>query len=341
MTDKNNHISEPSFTSFFKRPEKPSKIKSGQLWTVFANDKSVFSENSEDAGTVVFIHEVGEDSAFVVPVHPFKYRRPKTDIVLKKDIHFNGLSSNELVASIHLALSISTKAFDCGIYLGEFMEQGIIETKAALKNFENILFHLAMAQKKDSRDELMTDEESRNTVLAGIYDLIPVDGNLDDLIEFNNQIKDILEPWHILAMAEMFAEEEEKVAAIAESKPIYNFFQKVASKIKITINDVIQPDFFPAAAGEAEKADCTIPFEIVSDDGKHAVDIVFEWNNSEKVTEISLEGEYAEKLYKNNAELSIVFENGDQVSHRFDFEENFLFRLPLKNIPICGITISL
>ncbi|HPM47215.1 MAG TPA: hypothetical protein PL056_09105, partial [bacterium] len=176
MTEKNNYTSEPSFKKFFKRPEKPSTIKSGQIWTVFPDNKSIFSDNPENTGTVVLIYEASDESAFIVPIHPYKYLRPKTDIIIKKDVHFSGLSSNELVASIHLALSISITAFEYGVYLGEFTKKGMIETKDALKNFENILFHLALAQRKDSRNEMMTDEESRNTVLAGIYDLVPVDG---------------------------------------------------------------------------------------------------------------------------------------------------------------------
>jgi len=341
MTEKNNYTSEPSFKKFFKRPEKPSTIKSGQIWTVFPNNKSIFSDNPENTGTVVLIYEASDESAFIVPIHPYKYLRPKTDIIIKKDVHFSGLSSNELVASIHLALSISITAFEYGVYLGEFTKKGMIETKDALKNFENILFHLALAQRKDSRNELMTDEESRNTVLAGIYDLVPVDGNLDDLIAFNNQIKDILQPWHVLAMAEMFAEEEEKTV------PENSFFQKVAAKIVVFVlylkGDIVkekQPEYFPAAAGEASKADHKIPVKINVDGHEEEIDIILQWDDRNDVTKIKLEGDCVSRLCHEKIEIEVHFENKDVLKHQFNNEENFIFRMPLIQSTIVKIILK-
>ncbi|HQI04139.1 MAG TPA: hypothetical protein PL195_02635 [bacterium] len=343
MTEKNNYTSEPSFKKFFKRPEKPSTIKSGQIWTVFPDNKSIFSDNPENTGTVVLIYEASDESAFIVPIHPYKYLRPKTDIIIKKDVHFSGLSSNELVASIHLALSISTIAFDYGVYLGEFTKKGMIETKDALKNFENILFHLALAQRKDSRNELMTDEESRNTVLAGIYDLVPVDGNLDDLIEFDNQIKDILQPWHVLAMAEMFAEEEVKqVSEVAEPEPIYNFSQKVASIIELIFNGSALGEISPMAAGEAEKADHTIPFK------KEYMGMKLEFliiirpdKNDKKFTTISIDGKASSFVRDRNAKITLMFSDGSKESLVFDNENNKLLRIKNRDTEIISINIEL
>jgi len=345
MTEKNNYISEPSFKKFFKRPEKPSTIKSGQIWTVFPDNKSIFSDNPENTGTVVLIYEASDESAFIVPIHPYKYLRPKTDIIIKKDVHFSGLSSNELVASIHLALSISTIAFDYGVYLGEFTKKGMIETKDALKNFENILFHLALAQRKDSRNELMTDEESRNTVLAGIYDLVPVDGNLDDLIAFNNQIKDILQPWHVLAMAEMFAEEEEEeidAAAIAEPEPGYGLFQKTASIIERLFNGLALPDYPLTAAGEAEKAEHTIPFKKDYMGMKLEFQIIIRPDkNDKKFTAISIDGKASSFVRDRNAKITLMFSDGSKESLVFDNENNKLLRIKNRDTEIISINIEL
>jgi len=344
MTEKNNYTSEPSFKKFFKRPEKPSTIKSGQIWTVFPDNKSIFSDNPENTGTVVLIYEASDESAFIVPIHPYKYLRPKTDIIIKKDVHFSGLSSNELVASIHLALSISITAFEYGVYLGEFTKKGMIETKDALKNFENILFHLALAQRKDSRNELMTDEESRNTVLAGIYDLVPVDGNLDDLIAFNNQIKDILQPWHVLAMAEMFAEaeEEEKVPVVAEPQPAYGLYQKVASIIKIDFNDLALPDFLPAAAGEAEKAEHTIPFKKEYMGRKLEFQIIIKPDKKDKrFTAISIDGKASSFVRDRNAKITLMFADGSKEIFVFDNENNKLMKIKNKDTKIISINIEL
>ncbi len=343
MTEKNNYTSEPSFKKFFKRPEKPSTIKSGQIWTVFPDNKSIFSDNPENTGTVVLIYEASDESAFIVPIHPYKYLRPKTDIIIKKDVHFSGLSSNELVASIHLALSISTIAFDYGVYLGEFTKKGMIETKDALKNFENILFHLALAQRKDSRNEMMTDEESRNTVLAGIYDLVPVDGDLDTLIEFDNKIKDILQPWHVLAMAEMFAEEEVKqVSEVAEPEPIYNFSQKVASIIELIFNGSALGEISPMAAGEAEKADHTIPFK------KEYMGMKLEFliiirpdKNDKKFTTISIDGKASSFVRDRNAKITLMFSDGSKESLVFDNENNKLLRIKNRDTEIISINIEL
>ncbi|MGI6393658.1 MAG: hypothetical protein ACOX2F_02830 [bacterium] len=137
---------------------------------------------------------------------------------------------------------------------------------------------------------------------------------------------------------------------------MYPFFQSISSKVLKKVHYLPVPKTpeervaepaqgypleFIAAAGEASKADCSIPVEIVLDGEKREINVVFEWNNSEKVTEVSLEGGIVSKLYKDNVKLNVIFENGDEISHRFDFEKNSVLKIPLKNIPISGIELYL
>jgi len=331
MNSNNNNIpKEPDFSFLFEdiSNEKP-EVVAGQFWTIFRPEIETEEIDETEKGQIVLVLEVNENNIFIVPVHATESTRTILDPLISEEYH--NLHPCPVVAVVTMAQNIGKEPFETARHLGEMTKEGLDLVKENYNKYLNAIEELAMVQYKDAHGIELTDEEEAAATKAGVYKLCPVNGDIDSLIEFNNEISEILEPWHILAIAEMFAEEEEKVAAIAESKPIYNFFQKVASKIKITINDVIQPDFFPAAAaGEASKADHEIPVKINVAGKEEDVNIILEWDDRKEVTKIWLEGDCVSKLCHENIEIEVHFENGEIVKHQFDNDDNFEFEMPLK-----------
>ncbi|HPS31597.1 MAG TPA: hypothetical protein PLZ43_15185 [bacterium] len=336
MNSNNNNIpKEPDFSWLFKNKTRPSELKKGQLWTIFG---PVREENLSDSGQVVVIKDIKENFVFVIPVHATESTRTILDPVILEKMHT--AFPSPLVAVVHMAMTIGKEPFETAKYIGEIKPEGMEIIKNQYEKYLKAIDALAFVQIKDAHNEELTDEEEKEATKAGIYKLCPVNGDIDSLIEFNNEISDILQPWHVLAMAESFAFEEEKQASeVAEKEPGYGFFQKVASKIKIFFNDSALDDFFPATAGEASKADHRIPVKINVDGQEEDIEIILEWDDRKDVTKIWLEGDCVSKLCHENIEIEVHFENKEVVKHQFDNDDKFVLKIPLKQSSIVKIII--
>jgi len=337
LNSNNNNIpQEPDFSWLFKSKKHPSELKKGQLWTIFG---PVREENLSDSGQVVVITDIKENFVIVIPIHATESTRTILDPVIFEEMHT--AFSSPLVAVVHMAINIGKEPFETAKYIGEIKPEGMEIIKNQYEKYLKAVDALALVQIKDAHNEELTDEEEAAATKAGIYQLCPVNGDIDSLIEFNNEISEILEPWHILAMAEMLAEEEVKQASeVAEPEPIYNLFQRVASKIKTFFNDLALSDFSPAGAGEASKADHKIPVKINVDGQDENIKVVLKWDDKKEITKILLEGNCISKLCHENIEIEVHFENGEIAKHKFDNDENFVFRMPLKQSPIAKIILK-
>jgi hypothetical protein len=100
-----------------------------------------------------------------------------------------------------MAQNIGKEPFETARHLGEIKPEGMEIVKTQYEKYLNAIEELAVVQYKDAHGIELTDEEEAAATKAGIYKLCPVNGDIDSLIEFNNEISEILEPWHILAMA--------------------------------------------------------------------------------------------------------------------------------------------
>ncbi|MBP7433076.1 hypothetical protein KA996_05980 [bacterium] len=337
MNNKNNNIlQEPDFSWLFKNKARPSNIKEGQLWTIFG---PVREKNLSDPGQIVLIMETNENFVFVIPVHATESTRTILDPVIFEEMHT--AFPSPLVAVVHMAITIGKEPFETAKYIGEIKPEGMEIIKNQYEKYLKAIDALAYVQIKDAHNEELTDEEEATATKAGIYKLCPVNGDIDSLIEFNNEISDILQPWHVLAMAEMFAEEEEKTV------PENSFFQKVAAKIVVFVlylkGDIVkekQPEYFPAAAGEASKADHKIPVKINVDGHEEEIDIILQWDDRNDVTKIKLEGDCVSRLCHEKIEIEVHFENKDVLKHQFNNEENFIFRMPLIQSTIVKIILK-
>lgn len=340
MNNKNNNIlQEPDFSWLFKNKARPSNIKEGQLWTIFG---PVREKNLSDPGQIVLIMETNENFVFVIPVHATESTRTILDPVIFEEMHT--AFPSPLVAVVHMAITIGKEPFETAKYIGEIKPEGMDIVKKHYEKYLTAIDALAFVQIKEAHNEELTDEEEAEATKAGIYKLCPVNGDIDSLIEFNNEISDILQPWHVLAMAEMFAEEEEeeKVPVVAEPEPAYGLFQKVASIIKIVFNDLALPDFLPAAAGEAEKADHTIPFKKEYMGMKLEFQIIIRPDKTDKkFTNILIDGKASTFLRDKNVKITLSFGNKSEESFVFDNESNKVWKFKNKDIEIASISVEL
>ena len=194
----NNIPKEPDFSWLFKDKKRPSLIEEGQLWTIFG---PVRKEDLSDAGQIVVVMKVNQKSVFVIPVHATESTRTILDPIIFEEMHT--AFPSPLIAVVHMAQNIGKEPFETARFVGEVTEEGLDLVKESYNKYLDAIEELAMVQYKDAHDIELTDEEEAAATKAGIYKLCPVNGDIDSLIEFNNEISDILEPWHILAMAEM------------------------------------------------------------------------------------------------------------------------------------------
>jgi len=234
LNNKNNNIlQEPDFSWLFKNKARPSNIKEGQLWTIFG---PVREKNLSDPGQIVLIMETNENFVFVIPVHATESTRTILDPVIFEEMHT--AFPSPLVAVVHMAITIGKEPFETAKYIGEIKPEGMEIIKNQYEKYLKAIDALAYVQIKDAHNEELTDEEEATATKAGIYKLCPVNGDIDSLIEFNNEISDILQPWHVLAMAEMFAEEEVKqIDEVAEKRSKYG--KSIPEKIIEIITELI------------------------------------------------------------------------------------------------------
>lgn len=338
MNSNNNIPKEPDFSWLFKNKARPSNIKEGQLWTIFG---PVREENLSDSGQVVVITDIKEKFVFVIPVHATESTRTILDPIILEKMHT--AFPSPLVAVVHMAINIGKEPFETAKYIGEIKPEGMEIIKNQYEKYLKAVDALAYVQIKDAHDEELTDEEEKEATKAGIYKLCPVNGNIDSLIKFNNEISEILQPWHVLAMAESFAFEEEKAAAaIAEPKPKYNPFQKMVSIIERLFNGLALPDYPLIAAGEAEKAEHTIPFKKEYMGMNLDFKIIIRPNRTDKnFTDISIGGKASTFLRDKNVKITLFFGNKSEESFVFDNESNKVWKLRNKDIEIASISVEL
>lgn len=343
MSSKNNNIpKEFDFSWLFKdvKNEKP-ELKKGQFWTIFRPEIENEEVNETEKGQIVLIMEIEDNNVFIVPVHATESTRTMLDPLISEECH--NLHPYPIVAVVTMVQNIGEKPFKSARFVGDMTKEGLKIIKESYNKYLDAIDALAYVQIKDAHNEELTDEEEKEATKAGIYKLCPVNGDIDSLIEFNNEISDILQPWHVLAMAESFAFEEEKQASeVAEPEPEYGFFQKVASKIKIFFNDSALGEISPMAAGEAEKADHTIPFK------KEYMGMKLEFliiirpdKNDKKFTTISIDGKASSFVRDRNAKITLMFSDGSKESLVFDNENNKLLRIKNRDTEIISINIEL
>ncbi|MDX9804947.1 MAG: hypothetical protein RBT87_03850 [bacterium] len=131
----------------------------------------------------------------------------------------------------------------------------------------------------------------------------------------------------------LFKEACEK--AMETESALFNLYQTVKTKIRIFIGENLSTEYCPMAAGQANKADFSIP---VKDSD---FEIVVEWDEYEEVTKFWIKGEKASEICAKNNKLVVVFENGETVVHKFDNNKNIFLKIPKKNYPIAEIKFSL
>jgi hypothetical protein len=118
---------------------------------------------------------------------------------------------------------------------------------------------------------------------------------------------------------------------------LFNLYQTVNNKIKVFIRENLLTEYCPMAAGQADKADFSIPVEIPDRD----FEIVVEWDEMEEVTRFWIKGDKASEICAGKNNLVVVFENGETVVHKFDNNKNIFLKIPKKNYPIAEIKFSL
>ncbi|MGI6394273.1 MAG: hypothetical protein ACOX2F_06030 [bacterium] len=342
MNNNNNIPKEPDFSWLFKdvTNEKP-ELKAGQLWTIFHHEIENEEKDETETGQIVLIMEIDGSNIFIVPVHATESTRTILDPLIPNEFH--NLHPYPIVAVVTMAQNIGTEPFKTARFVGEIAKEGVEIIEESYSKFLNAIDELATVQYKDAHEIELTDDEEEAATKAGIYKLCPVNGDIDSLIEFNDEISEILEPWHILAMAELFAKEKVKhIDEVAEPKVAHSFFQKVTSKIKIIFNDSVLGDISLMAAGEAEKADHTIPIKKEYKGMKLEFQIVIRPDKNDKnFTCISIDGKASTFLRDKNVKVTLVFENNLEESFVFDNESRKVWKFRNQNAKISSISVLL
>lgn len=277
MNNNNNKIpKEPDFSWLFKdiKKEHP-ELKAGQFWTIFRPEINNEEIDETETGQIVLIMEIEDNNIFIVPVHATERTRTILDPLISEECH--NLHSYPIVAVVTMAQNIGKEPFKTARFVGEITKEGLEIVKESYNKYLNAIGELAIVQYKDAHDIELTDEEEAVATKAGIYKLCPVNGDIDSLIEFNNEISDILQPWHVLAMAEMFTEEEEKQASeVAEKSSLY---REIKQKVSLALQIIFGENSFNPVLSGAGNAD-DLPGEIAINKD---IRLVFEYINDNKI----------------------------------------------------------
>jgi len=193
------------------------KINSGEIWTV-ADHKN------HDMSVFVLTINKNDSCWIVVPVHEHLFLRTEIDPLI--EIYSEKLNESfEAVAVVHNAMEIPEKAFSIAkACFGKISDDSMIKVKERISEYFTATSKLSEIQLKEARSSDFEEADNDiSPITSGIFELCPVEGcDLDELVAFNEEALKILQPWHVLAMAESFASEEEKQASeVAEKKGSY------------------------------------------------------------------------------------------------------------------------
>ena len=133
----------------------------------------------------------------------------------------------------------------------------------------------------------------------------------------------------------------EETVSQEKPSPIFILYQTVKDVIQVYIEGNAPTEYYPMAAGTADKADFAIPTKIQDNRLTLEFEIVVEWNEEEEVTEFWIRGERASEICSKDNELIVIFENGERVVHHFDNGDNFFLKTPKKEYAISDIRFSL
>jgi hypothetical protein len=173
------------------------KIEKGQIW-------AVSDIKNEQKQTLVLTTGKWENNWNIVPVHENLFLRTELDPLI--DLYSEKLGESfEIVAVVHYSMTISETAFKNNSYFGSVSDNCFNIVKEKISEYWTAIMKLSEIQLNESTiHDFEEDDDDISPITSGIFELCPVAGcDLDELIEYNNEISEILQPWHILAMAEM------------------------------------------------------------------------------------------------------------------------------------------
>jgi len=208
------------------------KIKKGQIW-------AVSDRKDEQKQALVLTIGNNNNNWSVVPVHENLFLRTEIDPLI--EVYSEKLKESfEITAIVHHSMSIPETAFKENSYFGLISESCLNIVKEKISEYWTATLKLAQIQLNESViHDFEEGDNDISPITSGIFELCPVEGcDLDELIQYNDEIINILEPWHILAMAEMLAEEEVKQASeVAEKRSKYG--KSIPEKIIEIITELI------------------------------------------------------------------------------------------------------
>lgn len=147
--------------SIWEEREKPDKITSAQIWTVFAPQAS--------QGTIVLILRKSESEANVLLLHHEKIAKRGIDIQLNSDhLDFH----DNLVVLTDSSMTIHLSAFETGRYLGRINNQGLDLILKGIARYNDISGKLTRCQAMHESGE-PSDDQFDELLSDGILDLVP------------------------------------------------------------------------------------------------------------------------------------------------------------------------
>ena len=297
-------------------------IKKKQIWVVPANEK-----NNDSPGQMLIVLAFDKNIAFVVPAHYYMGKRTFHDLILSSDLH-SAFISGPLVVMTSLSMSISESAFnqEKACCIGEVSVEGFKFVEEKLSAVEKAKEHLALLRIKDAAEQIVTFEEDINAIKAGAYNILPVNGNIEEYQHFYHSVFDALEIWHIMAQRSMHEEQIEETFA----QKVQNF----VVRIKEFRADWISVKPALSGAGSSDDLPSSLPFFV---DGIGSFSITFRIIKNQ-ITMI-LEGEQTDEVLKRAPAITIVYSDGHQEKHTFSMD--YLTKdIPIRETHIIRIDIE-
>ena len=306
------------------------KIQKGQIWTI-TNEKI---DNTCSSMLVLAVKKI-DSSWLVVPVH--ENIGLKTHIDINLSLYADKFDELfEVCTIIHMNTRIPESAFsDESAYLGTVSEKDLESVNKQIFQYRIAMAKLSEIQVKQSIDpDFNEDDNDLSSVTDGVYQLCAVQTcSLEELIDFNEEYCQPLYYW------------QERLVSMetqAELEPVpSSLYQKVASIIKLFFNNEPLADYFPIAAGEASKADHKISRKVEISGKKLEFEIVIDWNDTEKATEIRIIGKSATFLRNKNLKITVFFSDGKKTVFDYDNEKNFVLKIPYRKSSIESIQLNI
>lgn len=305
-------------------------IQRGQVWTI----KTEKTDQTFSSMLVLTVKKI-DSSWLVVPVHE------NLGLKTHLDINLNLYSEKfeeffEVCTIIHMNTRIPEVAFSNEkAYLGSVTKEDSDNINKQISQYHLAISKLSEIQMKQSIDpDFVEDENDLSSITSGIYELCAVQTcSLEELIEFNDEYCQPLYYWQEQFICMENQEEFEPVST--------SLYQKVASVIKLFFNNEPLADYFPIAAGEASKADHKVSRKTEISGKKLEFEIVIDWNDTEKATEIRIVGKSATFLRNKNLKITVFFSDGKKTVFDYDNEKNFVLKIPYRKSSIESIQLNI